>query len=104
MNELITIENGLPVLNEAVAEELLDIGMMLKSLKEREESLKTQIMNAMEAHNIIKVETPEVLLTYVPQTDRETLDSKALKSECPDVYDAYCKLTKVRPSLRVKVR
>ena len=104
MNELITIENGLPVLAESVADELLDIEMMLKSLKEREESLKSQIIKAMEDFNIIKVETPEVLLTYIPQTDRETLDTKALKSECPDVYDAYCKLTKVRPSLRVKVR
>ena len=39
---------------------------------------------------------------YIPAGTTERLDGKALRAECPDVYDAYAKLTQV-PS-RVLVR
>lgn len=104
MNDLIVIENGLPVLNENIANELIDIELMAKSLKERADVLKAEILAAMEKHNIVKVDTPSMLISYIAPTDRETLDTKALKAELPEIYDSYCKITPVKASIRIKVR
>lgn len=104
MNDLIVMENGLPVLNENIANELIDIEMMAKSLKERADALKAEILAAMEKNNIVKVDTPSMLISYIAPTDRETLDTKALKAELPEIYDSYCKITPVKASIRIKVR
>lgn len=104
MNELIVMENGLPVLNDNIANELIDIEMMAKSLKERADALKAEILAAMEKNNIVKVDTPSMLISYIAPTDRETFDTKALKAELPEIYDSYCKITPVKASIRIKVR
>lgn len=104
MNDLIVMENGLPVLNENIANELIDIELMAKSLKERADALKAEILAAMEKNNIVKVDTPSMLISYIAPTDRETLDAKALKAELPEIYDSYCKITPVKASIRIKVR
>lgn len=104
MNSLIKMENGLPVVREEVTDELLDLELMMKDLKTRADGLKAQILAAMEEYNILKVDSPQMVISYIAPVDRETLDSKALKSELPEVYDAYCKLTPVKSSIRVKVK
>ena len=104
MNDLIVMNNGLPVLDENIANELIDIEMMAKSLKERADALKAEILAAMEKNNIVKVDTPSMLISYIAPADRETLDTKALKAELPEIYDSYCKITPVKASIRIKVR
>ena len=37
-------------------------------------------------------------------TDRETLDSKAMRKDFPRLYDQYVKMTPVKSSIRVKIK
>lgn len=39
--------------------------------------------------------------TYIPETTRETFDSKALKSDDPELYKKYVKVSSVKESMRV---
>ena len=102
--ELITIKDGTPILSAEIATQITDFERIVKRLKEKEEKLKELILDEMESKGIIKIDTPELAITYVAPTDRERFDSKQLRSECPDVYDAYVTMTPVKASIRVKVK
>lgn len=39
--------------------------------------------------------------TYIPETVRETLNTKAFKADHPDMYKEYVKVSSVSPTLRV---
>lgn len=104
MNSLITIENGNAVLNAEISSQIAEFEKQVKSIKAQEETLKKAILKAMEDNNIIRLDTNDVTISYIASTDRESLDTKALREELPDIYDGYVKITKVKPSIRIKVK
>ena len=104
MNSLITIENGNAVLNAEISSQIAEFERQVKSIKAQEETLKKAILKAMEDNNIIRLETDDITVSYVASTDRETLDSKSLRNDLPDIYDEYIRITKVKPSIRIKVK
>ena len=40
----------------------------------------------------------------IPESETITLDSKALKTECRDVWDAYARVSTKKASVRITVR
>ena len=102
--ELIVLNNEGYLLNEFVSKELAILENEAKRIKEMQENYKKAILEEMEAKQIIKIETEEVLVSYVASTDRETFDSKAFKEAHQDLYDEYIKMTPVKPSIRIKVK
>ena len=76
----------------------------MKRLKAQEEELKNLLLREMEEHNIIKLESDEVVITYVGETVRETLNQKELKKDHPELVDEYTELKPVKASVRVKVK
>jgi len=104
MNNLISINNGIAELDGEVIIKIASFEKQAKLIKEQEEKLKAAIMAEMEAKGVIKLDSDVLSITYVEATTRETLDSKTLKAELPDIYDAYCKLSNVKPSIRIKVK
>lgn len=104
MNELIKVSNGVALLDTDTSKKIAEFEALANKVKESEEALKAAILQEMKAKGIVKLETPELLLTKVEATTRETFDSKALRAEFPEIYDAYIKIGKVAESLRVKVK
>ena len=104
MGELIKVENDIAVLTEGTAEKIVEFERIVKDIKEKEDALKKAILEEMREHNLIKLETDELTLTYVAPTTRESLDTKAIKEELPQIYDTYCKLSTVKESLRIKIK
>lgn len=104
-NELITMtEQGVALLSMDVATQIAEFERKVKDIKDAEEKLKEAIKAEMVEKNIIKLETNDLLVTYVAPTTRESLDSKTLKAELPDIYDSYVKISNVKDSIRVKVK
>lgn len=102
--ELIKIENEIAILEPEVSEKIADFERQIKAIKEQEDNLKQAILEEMEANQIIKLDTPDILISYVASTDRETFDSKTFKADHQDLYDEYVKMTPVKPSIRIKVK
>lgn len=102
--ELIKVENENAILNLDVSRQIAEFERKIKEIKEQEDSLKAMILEEMENKNILGIETDELKISYVAPTDRETLDSKRLKSEKQDIYDEYVKMTPVKSSIRIKVK
>ena len=104
MNELITIEHGTPILNADAANKIASFESAMKELKAKEDELKKAILAEMEQKNIVKIDGEKVAITYIAPTDRETLDSKSLRADLPEIYDTYVKMSKVKSSIRIKLK
>ena len=104
MDNLITINNDVAILDGAVANKIAEFERQVKEIKAKEDELKKAILAEMESKGIIKLESDELTISYVAPTERETLDTKTLREELPDIYDTYVKLSPVKPSMRIKLR
>lgn len=104
MNDLITCENGNYILKQEVGRQLAEYENIIKRLKEQEDDLKNSIMAAMEEYGVIKIDTDDVTVSYIAATAREYFDSKKFKKDKPDLYDEYCNIKPVKPSIRIKLK
>lgn len=102
--ELIKIENEIAVLDAETSMKIADFEKAIKELKEKEDELKQAILTEMESKRIIKLETEDLMINYIASSERETLDSKRLREEQPDLYDEYVKFSPVKSSIRLKVK
>ena len=104
MKELIKFEKGEFLLLEDAVTTITTIENEIKRLKEIQENYKEQLLRVMEEQGIFKIEIPELVITRKEQTFRESLDSKKIKEELPDIYDTYCRISSVKGSLTIKVK
>lgn len=75
-----------------------------KRIKELKDKATAVLLSEMEKHGVVKIDTDMLTVTYIPETDRERFDSKKLREECPEVYDAYATMSPVKSSVRIKVK
>lgn len=99
-NELMKVEKLLQLQN-TVDLELLQANDVIKQLKERSESVKQDLLNAMTKYDIKSLETERFKITRVNETTKKTIDSKKLKEEYPDVYEKYSKESTVKAYLKI---
>lgn len=102
--ELIKIENGLEVATQQLIDEALEIKYLEEKLKVKKDSLTLSLLEEMKNKGIKKIETPDVIISYIEESERETLDSKRFRTENPDLYDEYVKFTPVKASIRIKAK
>lgn len=102
--ELIKQENGALALGAEISLKIANLEKAYKDIKEQEEALKKQVLEAMEDNNIKKLDNELLTITYIEPTDRETFDSKTFKADNPDLYDAYVRMSTTKSSIRIKVK
>lgn len=101
---LVRMENGNAVLEPSIASKIAEFERKVKEIKEQEDELKKAILAAMEENMILSLDTPELRISYVAATDRETFDSKAFRKDHPDLYDEYIRMSPVNASIRIKTK
>lgn len=104
MNELIKVENGNVALVEDAVRTIVEIENMIKGLKAKKDEYTATLLEAMEANDIKKFDNEKLTITYIAPSDRETFDSKKFKEEHQDLYDEYVSMSKVKSSIRIKVK
>lgn len=104
MSGMITVENDIILLRREVSARIADWEKKIAQIKAAEEAMKEAIKAEMEEKGILKIDTPELVISYIGPTDRETLDSKAMRKDFPRLYDQYVKMTPVKASIRVKIK
>lgn len=104
MKSMVKLENGEYGLVSDAINTIVEIEKQIKDLKALQDSYKENLLKEMEEKNVLKIDTEELLISYVTPSTRETLDSKKLKEDLPDIYDLYVKFTDVKSSLRIKVK
>lgn len=102
--ELIKLNGDTAILDGDTAQKIAEFEKRVKDLKAKEDKLKKLILEEMETKGIIKLNTDVLSITYVAPTDRESLDSKKLREELPNVYDAYINIKPVKSSIRIRLK
>lgn len=101
MNEIILQNNNI---NADAENKIISIEKEISRLKTVQDELKKSLLAEMEAKGLIKVETDNLVISYIAPSDRETFDSKKLREDNPDLYDEYIKISPVKSSIRIKVK
>ena len=87
----------------AVVDELMMVKQQLDELSEREKELKKQLLEAMQGVGEDTWANDLIQITRKAAYERESLDTKLLKANEPDIYENYKKVTKVAESLTYKL-
>lgn len=104
MNEIVKLENGEYGLVKDAVTTIVTIENEIKRLKECQDVYRERILKTMEDDNIVKIDIPELTIIRKEATTRETLDSKRLRAEHPDLYDEYVNLSNVKGSITIKLK
>ena len=104
MNELIKLENGEFGLVKDAVDTIISIETEIKKLKEMQDNYKEVILKGMEENDILKIDIPELTITRKAATTRESLDTKQLKADMPEIYDEYVRISDVKGSITIKVK
>lgn len=102
--ELITVTDGVAVLNAETAAALYELEAMGKYIEDVKKTLKSAILAEMERKNIIGIDTDDLTIRYVEEHYRENFNKRAMKKEHADLYDQYVSMGTVAASLRIKLK
>ena len=102
--ELIKVENGTVVPTKELVNDILELKQMEEKVKVLKDTLNVYLLEEMQKKNIKGIETPEVVISYVDEYERETFDSKSFRKDYANLYDEYVKFTTVKPSVRIKTK
>lgn len=97
------IEGEIPDAMLPVIDELLTVKKQLDFFTEREKELRQQILASMQGVGEDKWSNDLIQFSRRAASERESIDSKALKVKMPEVYESFKKVTKVAESLTYKV-
>lgn len=103
MEELVKVENGEITVAQEMVTKIIEFNKVKKEMEYQEKLLKEGLMNAMQEVGIKKFIINGLSATIKEGTTRTTLDSKRLKTECPDIYESYSKTTNANPSITLTV-
>ena len=103
MNELITIENNVPVLDIETTNQIAEFIRKAKEIEEAEKALRERIQAEMEAKKIKTIKTPDFSITYKDAFDKERFDSKGFRADHPDLYDSYVSMTHYKASIQIRM-
>jgi predicted phage-related endonuclease len=99
MNEIVTIENNEIKVAQEIVSKIVEFNKAKKEMEYQEKLLKDGLMKAMEEVGVKKFIIDGLSATIKDGSIRTTVDSKRLKEECPEIYEAYSKTSEVKPSL-----
>lgn len=103
MEELVKIENGEITIAEEIVNKIIEFNKVKKEMEYQEKLLKDGLMEAMNNLGIKKFIINGLSATIKDGSTRTTIDSKRLKEECPDIYEAYSKTSEVKSSITLSV-
>lgn len=95
---------GLPKEILPVIQKLQELEIQAKSIKEKQDTLKVSILEAMEKYGLTKWDNEVMTISYIAPTTRSSIDSAKLKKELPDVAAKYTKTSNVKSSIRIKLK
>lgn len=103
MEELVKIENGEITIAEEIVNKIIEFNKVKKEMEYQEKLLKDGLMEAMNNLGIKKFIINGLSATIKDGSTRTTIDSKRLKEECPEIYEAYSKTSEVKSSITLSV-
>ncbi len=105
MDNLVVIDGELQLASD-VKKTIFSIEKEIKNLKELQDKYKKALLKEIEDRGMVNCNIKNELFTliYKGASTRETLDSKRLKEDMPEIYDEYVKISNVSSSISVRLK
>ena len=103
MNSSTRKAGEIPEAVQTLVDELMVIKKQLDFLSDREKEIKNSLLVAMSNLNEDKWANDLIQISKKAAYLRESIDTKALKADAPEIYEKYKKETKVSESLTYKI-
>jgi len=97
-------ELTLPNESLLILNQLGELEVQAKTIKDQQEQLKLDLLDAMETHGIKKWDNDIMTITYVAATTSSRIDSAKLKKEKPELFETYSKTSDIKSSIRIKLK
>lgn len=75
-----------------------------KEIEAQEKVMREKLLKACEEYGVLGFDNEMMSVTYIPETTRDSVDTAALKRDYPELVPLYTKTSKVKASLRIKVK
>ena len=98
--EVVALEQRVPEVIKAIT----DIVTQKKQLEEQEKKMREKLQSAMEQFGVKAFENEYVRFTYIPPTERKSIDTTKLKKEHPEIAEAYQKISHVKAQVKIEVK
>lgn len=72
--------------NLAVFKQLADLKAQIKELERQQDDVKAGILKAMEHYGVTSFKNEYITISYVPDSETESIDLKALQAQEPELY------------------
>lgn len=102
-NEIVKIENNEIIIPNELVQRIIEFKRMQKEMDYQEKLLKEGLMKALNTIGKKNFSVNGLSATIREGSKRTTLDTKRLKTECPDIYEAYSTTSETSPSLILTV-
>lgn len=99
----ITQKNALSEL-QGITDSIALIKLSLKEAEDKKKEIEKYILEQMEASGRKTLENGPIKVTYVAESERESVDKTRLQNDLPELYEKYKKVTIVAPSVRVTIK
>lgn len=103
MNSSTRKAGEIPEAVQTLVDELMVVKKQLDFLSDREKEIKNSLLVAMSNLNEDKWANDLIQISKKAAYLRESIDTKALKADAPEIYEKYKKETKVSESLTYKI-
>lgn len=104
MEQMVRYENGTMTVESTICQQIALFKKKALEIELLEKELKQKIKNCMEEHGVTEFENDFLKVSYRKASTRTTVDSKKLKEELPDIYEAYTKTSAVASSIVMEVK
>lgn len=105
-NELYRIEDDTLIIAKNIIDAIKDFEKEKKEIEEQEQKLREKLLEAMEKYGHDKWVSPDgtLTVTYTPENEVTTFDSKKFKEDDFDTYFKYLKTSTRKASIRMTIK
>lgn len=83
---------------------IVEIKTRLAQAEEQKKSLTEALYQEMDARGVYKLDSPTLSITRIADTTAETFDSKAFRSDHPELYGQYLRETQRKGYIKITLK
>jgi len=88
----------------AVIQKITLLLMEKAKIDEAEKDMREQLQAAMDVYDIKSFVNDNIKITYIEESTRNTIDSRKLKDQMPEIYEKFTKSSAVKAFVKIELR
>lgn len=103
-SDVIVYENGVAQVPQETITYIKTLEETAKAVKAKQDEMKQELMKQMEKYGVTQIKNDCFTISYIPEHTAERFDSEELQNQSPALYEAYCKESTIKASVRIKLK